>query len=55
VLSSQSIDVPTPVPTTVAPQVLGPGDEVWLVRPDAHVAAVGTVDEIVAAIRTQFG
>jgi hypothetical protein len=55
VLSDQPVDLPTTAPTAIAPQVLGAEDEVWLVRPDAHVAAVGKAAEITAAVRAQFG
>jgi hypothetical protein len=55
VLSNRPVDVPTEGPVTVVPQTLGPDDEVWLIRPDAHVAAIGTAAEVAAAVRTQWG
>lgn len=55
VLSNVPVDLPTAAPVTIAAQTLGLDDEVWLVRPDAHVAAVGTADEIRDAIAAQFG
>lgn len=51
VLSNRPVALPdTDVPIGVAPQTLGPEHEVWLVRPDAHVAAVTDAAGIAAAV-----
>ncbi|HEU5036505.1 MAG TPA: hypothetical protein VFT70_05855 [Nocardioides sp.] len=56
VLCNQPIELPEVGVPIVAPRVVAADPaEAWLVRPDAHVAAVGTPAEITSALLAQFG
>lgn len=57
VLSNAPVELPdSAVPIEVTPQELSERpDEVWLVRPDAHVAAVVPADRLADAVRSVLG
>ncbi|WP_395657155.1 FAD-dependent monooxygenase [Nocardioides sp.] len=56
VLSNEPVAVPDGVRVAPLPPELSVEEgEAWLVRPDAHVATVGTVGEVETALRTEWG